>query len=91
MCAMMKNIFIELQNRYPNDTDHGAIFKEFTNWLTDEDNPAGGVFVPDKKKIGVYLDLCNSKRVTTDEILSYWCDHIKDNIHNGEGFVIKSK
>ncbi len=84
----MKNIFIELQNRYPDRCDYSIIFQEFTDWLFDKDNPGGGIFVPDKKKIGVYLDLCNNERVTTDEVLSYWLDNVKDNIHNGEGFVI---
>lgn len=80
--GQFKNIFVELQNYFPEEDDYDKLFHEFYEWLNESD-----MFVP-SNKIGIYLDLCNNEQIAIDQVCAWWCRHIKLNIHNGEGFVI---
>ena len=86
--GLYKNIYIVLENEFPNEKEEDSyykLFQEFYDWLFDLDR--NEIFVV-SDRIGYFLDLCNDKAVTMDEVCEYWCQHIKKGIHNGEGFVI---
>ena len=70
---MMKSILIELQNRYPNDADYGAILKEFTEWLHDDE--VNKLFATSFRP-GVYFDLKNNEQVSLEYVIEYWLDNV---------------
>lgn len=82
--AVLNSLIIVFQNYFPDEEDYDSLFHQFYEWLNDDDKNM--IFVPIH---GRWMDLCNSQEVSIDEVCQYWCEHIKLDIHDGEGFVIK--
>lgn len=83
--GQIKNLDIVFRNYFPNEDDYDSLFHEFYEWLNDDEKNM--MFVPSVSN-NTYLDLCNNEKIDVSEVCSYWCKHIKLDIHDGEGFVI---
>jgi len=83
--GQFSNLDLVFKTWFPEETDYDRFFIEFYEWLNDDKKNM--IFTPARKQ-GYYYDLCNEETVSLSNVAEYWCEHIKLNIHNGEGFVI---
>lgn len=84
--GQLKAIDIIFRNYFPDEEDYDSLFHQFYEWLNDDEKNM--MFIPARKE-GYYYDLCNDETISLDNVCEYWVRHIKLDIHDGEGFVIK--
>jgi len=85
--GVLNSLDIVFKNYFPDEENYDSLFHQFYEWLNDDEKNM--MFVPAAGNMGFYLDLCNTTTIDISAICEYWCEHIKLDIHNGEGFVIK--